>query len=332
MKLAMAGLLFLTCALAQAPKGAISNGIVTARLLLPDTERGYYRGSRFDWSGVVESLNYKGHEFFGQWFPRYDPLLHDAIMGPVEEFRGKDGALGYGEAKAPNGLFLKIGVGLLRKLYDEPYNFARGYPLVNPGRRVVRVEKDQASFVHEINDGEGYAYEYKKTLRLPRGKAQLVLEHSIKNTGKRAIDTEVYDHDFYMLDHESTGPDFHVKFTFTPKPKDEFKSPALLDGKEIRYERELNAQPESAAGELVGYGPTAIDNDIRVENSKAGIGVRETGDKPISRLYFWSIKTTVCPEAYIKIHVEPGQTFKWKTTYEFYLLGTKTKETGEGTS
>jgi hypothetical protein len=303
---------------ADFPQTEISNGVLKATVYLPDPARGYYRGVRFDWDGVVASLTYKGHEFFGQWFAKYDPLLHDAIMGPVEEFRGDEGALGYAQAK-PGGLFIKIGVGVLRKADDEPYNFARTYTLVNPGHRVVRAESDHVDFVHELNDGEGYAYRYTKTLRLPRGKAQLVLEHALKNTGERAIDTAVYNHDFYMLDHLPTGPDVSVKFPFAPQAKDGLKAPALISANEIRYSRELAAD-ESAYGELAGFGADAAQNNVRVENTKAGIGVLETGDRPISKLYFWSTRTTVCPEVYIHIHVEPGQTFKWRTSYEFYLL------------
>ena len=76
-----------TVAAADFPSVAISNGQIRARIMLPDAERGYYRGTRFDWSGQIESLEYNGHNYFGQWFPKYDPKLHDAIMGPVEEFR-----------------------------------------------------------------------------------------------------------------------------------------------------------------------------------------------------------------------------------------------------
>ena len=301
------------------PHADITNGVVKARLYLPDAEHGYYRGSRFDWSGIVSSFTYKNHEFFGQWFPKYDPLLHEAIMGPVEEFRSEDGALGYSEAKV-NGMFMKIGVGVLRKPDDEPYNFARSYTLVNPGRRVVRAKGDRVEFEHELSDGEGYAYVYTKTLRLPHAKAQLVLEHSLKNTGKRVIDTSVYDHDFYMLDHQTTGPDTHVRFPFTPKAKDELKGPIQIEGNEIHYARDLQGQGDTGSGYLVGFGESAADNTVSVENTKAGIGVRETIDKPVSQIYLWSIQTTVCPEIYIKIHVEPGHTFKWQTTYDFYKL------------
>ncbi len=76
---------------ADNPRADISNGLVRASVYLPDPERGYYRGSRFDWSGVIASLEYKGHNFFGVWFPHYAPTLHDAVTGPVEEFRSGGG-------------------------------------------------------------------------------------------------------------------------------------------------------------------------------------------------------------------------------------------------
>ncbi len=303
----------------QVPQTNISNGVVKAKIYLPDAEKGYYRGVRFDWSGVVPSLTYQGHEFFGQWFAKYDPLLNDAIMGPVEEFRGQEGGEGFAEAK-PGGLFVKIGVGVLRRPDAEPYSFFRTYTLVNPGRWIVRPAADHVDFVHELNTGEGFSYQYTKTLRLPRAKAELVIEHALKNTGTRVIDTDVYNHDFYMLDHLPTGPDVRVKFLFPPKAKDKVTEPAEFSGNEIHYQRELVGDRESAAGELVGFSDKVLDNDIRVENSKAGIGVRETGDQPIAKLYFWSTKTTVCPEVYVHVHAEPGKTFKWRTAYEFYLL------------
>ena len=62
-------------------------------------EKGYYRGTRFDWSGQIQSLKTKEHEYFGQWFEKYDPKLHDAIMGPVRRALTDEKALGYDEAR-----------------------------------------------------------------------------------------------------------------------------------------------------------------------------------------------------------------------------------------
>jgi hypothetical protein len=40
----------------------------------------------------------------------------------------------------------------------------------------------------------------------------------------------------------------------------------------------------------------------------------------VSKLIFWSIPTTVCPEAYVHLKVEPGKSVSWKIQYEFYTL------------
>ena len=84
------------CAAAEAadfPKAVLSNGLVKAVVYLPDSTRGYYRATRFDWSGVIGCLSAKGHTYFGPWFPRYDPLVNDSISGPAEEFKPRGGSL-----------------------------------------------------------------------------------------------------------------------------------------------------------------------------------------------------------------------------------------------
>ena len=210
---------------AEVPQAELRNGSIRATVYLPDAEHGYYRGSRFDWSGVVAKLEYAGHNYFGVWFPKYDPTLHDAITGPVEEFRSADGGLGYAEATA-GGYFVKIGVGVLRKPDNEPYSFARHYDIVNNGQWIVRPSADRVEFEQELKAPNGYAYVYKKTLRLNGNKPELILEHTLKNTGKRVIETEVYDHDFYVIDGQPTGPDFSVHFPFPAKATDDMKGAA----------------------------------------------------------------------------------------------------------
>ena len=99
--IAAAFLLPLTAWAADPPQAEISNRLVRAKLYLPDVENGYYRGPRFDWSGVIASLEYAGHNYFGQWSPRTeDRTAQTSISGPVEDFRTNGTALNYAEAKA----------------------------------------------------------------------------------------------------------------------------------------------------------------------------------------------------------------------------------------
>jgi hypothetical protein len=300
------------------PTAAISNGSVNAVLYLPDAKNGYYRGSRFDWSGVVGCLAYKGHNYFGVWFPHYDPQLHDAITGPVEEFRSANGdsALNYESAK-PGDPFVKLGVGVLRRVDDAPFKFATTYPLIDAGRWTTHAGRTSVSFEQDLKSPIGIAYVYKKTLELDKRAPVLILRHELKNTGTETIDTQVYDHDFYVLDGAATGPDMEVRFPFEAKAEKDLGNGARVEGKKIVYDRELQTG-QSASSFITGYSSDASSYDFVVENSKTGVGVEQTGDQPISRINFWSIRTTICPEAYIHLKIAPGETAHWSIRYRFY--------------
>jgi hypothetical protein len=303
---------------AEFPEAEISNGTIQAKFYLPDAERGYYRGTRFDWSGSIFSLQYKGHEYFGQWFEKYDPKIHDAITGPVEEYLTNGAGPGYGEAKT-GGTFMRIGAGVVRKIEEKAYDRFKTYEIVDPGKWSIKKGGNWIEFTHVLKDAAGFAYVYTKRVRLIKNKPEMVLEHSLKNTGRRAIETEQYNHNFFVIDRQPTGPDSIVKFPFEARAKMDLKGVALVKDRQLAYAREL-APGESVFTELEGFGSTSKDYDFRIEHRKAGAGVRITGDQPIVKLIYWSIRTTLCPEPYIRMKIAPGQTYKWKIDYEFYTL------------
>jgi len=305
-------------AAAGPPEAEISNGQIHAKFYLPDAQAGYYRGTRFDWSGVIYSLRYRGHEYFGKWFERYDPEIHDAIMGPVEEFRTNGAGLGYDEAKAGEG-FIRIGVGVVRKPDEPHYQGFHTYEIMDHGKWTVEKGNDRITFIHELNGPNGYAYVYRKTARLEPDKPVLVLDHSLRNTGTRAIQTSQYDHNFFVIDGQPTGPDALVEFPFELRAARPLTGPASLEGGRVVYHQELE-QGQSVYGELEGYGNDAKDYQIRLEHRKAGAGVRITGNRPLSKVVFWSIRTTFCPEPYTEMHIEPGREASWTITYNFYTL------------
>jgi hypothetical protein len=290
-------------------------------LYLPDPVDGYYRATRFDWSGVIASLEWNGHSYFGKWFARYDPKIHDAITGPVEEFQTNGSALGYDEAKAGE-TFVKIGVGVLRKPDEPAYRQFSTYEIAAGGKWTVSRGADWIAFEQELTSTSGYAYVYRKVLRLAKNKPVLTLDHSFRNTGRKPVETSVYEHNFYMLDGQPTGPDVSVAFAFPVAALAGFRGPAEVRGRDLHFSRELQTG-DTVFGELRGFSDAAEDYDIRVENHKTGAAVRQTGDRPITKLMFWSILTTVCPEAYIRVRVDPGQESTWRIAYEFYETSRK---------
>ena len=307
---------------AEFPEATISNGQVSAKLYLPDSERGYYRASRFDWAGVIPELKYQGHSYFGQWFEIYDPKKHDAIMGPVEEFLSGRTLPGYEDAKAGES-FLRIGVGLLRKPDEPEFRRMFTYDVANPGKWTVTTKPDSVEFVHNLQDkASGYSYSYRKVVRLTPGKPELVLEHTLKNTGTKPIDTDVYNHNMFVIDGQRTGPDFSVRFAFAPRAVASMNGDAGIRGNDLVYLKTLE-QGQRVSTDIEGFGRSASDYDIRIENAKTGAGVRITGDRPLSRLLLWSVPTVLCPEAYVTMSIPPGGEYRWTIRYNFYALGAR---------
>ena len=318
---------------ADYPQAEISNGQIRATLNLPDAQKGYYRGTRFDWSGVIAHLEYAGHTYFEPFYEKFDPNVRDvdlkngviagpisATSGPVEEFGGADGATpGYAEAK-PGGTFIKIGIGVLRKPDDSKYDHYYRYEIADSGRWTVKKAPGWVQFTQEVNDhASGYGYLYRKTVRLVKGKPEMVLEHVLKNTGSKTIEGNVYNHNFFVIDHQPTGPDFAINFQFQISGTREMGNLAQVHGNQINYLKTLE-NGETAATQINGFGDTAKDYDISVENRKTGAGVHITGDKPLARVFLWSVKTTLCPEVYVNLQIKPGQESKWNARYQFYTL------------
>lgn len=296
------------------PEAEIRNEFITARLMLPDAQKGYYRGTRFDWSGQIAHLEFDGHTYFGEWFDRYDPVLHDAIMGPVEEF----GPLGYEEAK-PGEAFVMIGIGALQKPDEKAHNRFGYYTIADHGKWNVRKKRDRIEFVHLLDAG-GYAYEYTKVVRLVPGKPELELTHTLKNKGKRPIRTNVYNHNFLVIDGQPTGIGFSVAFPYPVAAAEGrgFGEAVEVQGNKIVFRRDLQKGEAVFSPEITGFGNRVEDFDIRIENSTTGAGVRLTGDRPLARIVFWAAQRAISPETYVDIDVAPGGEYRWVFRYEFY--------------
>ena len=242
-------------------------------------------------------------------------MSHDAITGPVDDFL----PVGYDEAETGDA-FLKIGIGMVAKPQEPKYSIVTPYKILNGGNWKVKKDKDHIQFKHLLSDKD-YAYQYTKTVTLVKGKPRLELSHSLKNTGNKRIETDVYNHNFYVMDDQPTGPDFSVKFPFVLKGEtNRIKDIVELQGKEIRFLRPLQEKEQAQFKVLEGFGNSASDYDIKIENTQTKAGVRIRSNQPMSRLVFWSAPKTLCPEPYTHIRLEPGETFNWTITYDYYTL------------
>ena len=303
------------CFAADYPSAELKNDHIKMTIRLPDAAKGFYRSTRFDWSGVIGPVEVLGKTVFNPWKNTHNPLNNDDITGPCDEFNNT-APLNFKEAREGER-FLKIGIGELTKGKDNEYAFWKRYAIAKPGTWRVKPDKSKVTFEQTVMTDFGFGYEYTKTVSLQQG-AGFRIDHALKNTGTRRIDTDVYNHNFFNVAGASTGKGFQLTFPFSPKPtepKERFTELVRANGKTLAFTGELDRG--SIHTILEGYGKDA--SDAKFELQGGGITMNVTGDRPLSKVAFWGMKTTLCPEPYIAIKLDNGETMTWSWTYQFAL-------------
>ncbi|MBT8450702.1 MAG: hypothetical protein KJO40_01925 [Deltaproteobacteria bacterium] len=298
---------------ADCPRLELHNGGLRVSMYLPDAQRGYYRGTRFDWSGLIEQVECHGHRFYGPLHIEHDPYRHDSVGGPAEEF-AMFHPMGFAEAR-PGESFVKIGVGLLERGENDTYRFDDEYRMVHPGEWVVEHGPAWVAFTQALHGERGWAYHYRKAIRLHECHSAFVIEHRLENRGDKTIDITNYNHNFTIIDDVPYGRDYVVEFPFSTDAPIPLGDIAWFRGSQIDVDRPLE--------DLALWWPVFEGDDpgnynaAAVRNRRTGAAVAFRGDAPITRMVFWAVERAACPEPFIRIYLEPGRTQTWSTTYRF---------------
>jgi hypothetical protein len=316
--------------LGTAPSATLYSGALQVRIALPDARRGYYRSTRFDWSGMITSVVMNGSHFYGPWFDLVSPSVHDFLdspsglvvsprntaTGPAEEFANRDGETVPGYNAAPiGGTFIKIGVGRLRKSDNKPYDHFNAYTIVDGGTWTVRRTRDRITFIQRLTpDAGGYGYEYEKTITLAPG-GMMIIAHRLRNIGKQPINTQVYNHNLARFDGADIGTGVNVRFPFPITGPASSPKLATVTGDSLHYDAPLlpgdRVQLPAQPGD-----PSAPPGAFRVTGAN-GASITMQTDTPLVRTVLWSIRHAVAVEPFTAIHVEPGAEQRWSWRYTF---------------
>ena len=279
----------------------------------PSFEDGYYRGTRFDHSGIFRKIEIGGFTIADEWFDRYNPLAHDAVCGTSEEF----GESGYDDAEVGE-VFIKPGVGLLLKEDDAPYDHFKLYKVADAGKWTVTCDEDTAVFVHVV-DSDDWGYVYEKVVRILDGN-HYEISHRLCNTGQNNIEGEMYNHNFFTFSDARPGPDIEIDFPFEPcgNWRAEYDSVALSP-KGIRYSRPIQPGESVFMGNLKPSDGSDVTGEV-FSMTAAGHRVTFGSDLPFHRIAFWSNHRVGCIEPFIPYCLEPGDELEWTYTYEMNII------------
>ena len=296
------------------PQTVIANDQATMRLFLPDPQNGFYRATRFDWSGIIASLKFKEHEYFGYWKDTHDPKFHEDISGPVESYQTP--GLGF-EDSTFDGRFIRIGVGVLSCESNNSYQWNKTYEIIDNGEWEIKNGDDWIQFRHTLKSDFGYGYVYIKKIDLKTNEPGFTITHILKNIGEKKIETDQYNHNFFIIDQENAGPNISVEFPFNISTENDLKNMMIIDGKKLSFIKNLSSE-EDIWLPLEGFSNNIQDHEVVVKNEKTGAGAIFKVNKPLSQMAFWACKTTYSPENFINIVVEPGETEKWVSDYTLF--------------
>jgi hypothetical protein len=92
-----------------------------------------------------------------------------------------------------------------------------------------------------------------------------------------------------------------------------------VDANRVRYLKTFAGEGDLNM-DMSGFGAGIESNDFRIENKHLGLGVRFTGNRPLTRANVWSIRTALGMEPQIGTEIKPGEQFEWTITYDYYTL------------
>lgn len=279
-----------------------------------DLPMAHYNYSRFDWTGKIVSVNYKGITISG--VENRDSSSNNTIgRGFYNEF-GIDRPVGFDEIEEGE-FFHKIGIGLLKK-EGKDYDFSRNYE-IKPATFKVAYGMEMIQLECISQYANGYAYTlYKEIELLENG---FIIRYHLKNTGDKTIKTDEYNHNFLAINKEVIGENYQLKFPFQLNQA-LFDANVNPDGKVDIQQQEVmftgNPNDQFFFSNLTGN--NTVKAGWELIHSDKRIGIRETGNFNTNKINLWGWQHVISPELFFDIHVEPGELVEWSRTYEIYKI------------
>ncbi len=283
--------------------------IIANDLLTIEFFQNVFSGTRFDNTGIISQVRGKtpfGEEvtFCGQ--ESFIPGFGSGGLGLASEF-GIESPAGFDDA-APGELFLKIGVGWLRRPDDEHYRFSRPYEIVERGKLTTEMSNpgngtQEIRTAWESGEHRGYACILKKSYALTGNRLEVT--YNLKNSGDRNLWIYEYAHNFIAIGDTPVEQD-----SYTVTADDPSFNPPSRDGL---------VDVHHFPSYFTTYVAKACDrlHRWRIQRNSDGAGVRETVDFPVARFAVWAMPHVISPELFAEFDVAPEAEHTWHRTYTF---------------
>ncbi len=305
--------------IAERPHYVLEAGDLTLFIVDPLTPDSYYTGQRFASSAMVAQALWKGQPILAEWTENGITSTHDHVGGTAEEF-DINGPASF-PAESSDGPFLKIGVGLLRKSPEqaqEPYRFFQIYErIASPAFRIHQTNPREIIFEENLNDSlTGLGYTLKSTVSIHEDSQGFTIHRELTNLGRETLRTEHYSHNFLRVGDRPIGSDYRVEWN-QAIPLESEKTPdeaTQLTPTSLSFEQGVIENGIYFFSELEKN--LQLEMYFALEVKDAGLRLEIKPSRPVTRVAIWGGPKVICPEPFVLIEVQPGETEKWSTGYE----------------
>lgn len=267
---------------------------------------------RFDRSGFITQVTRQqdGRTYCVTETGTPDPNGGIGLCGEFGLFAG----IGYEEA-AVGEPFMKLGVGLLTKTADVPYNFFAFYP-VEPFDIITEFSEAEARFTVLPKLCNGYAARLDKVITLEGN--SVIIHYTLENAGEKPVRTTEYVHNFMGINGEDIGPDYSLALDFPCEllADESVYPPELLQIEGNRFSWAARPEKQQFYCRLATpqAGPGAA---WELTHRPSGARVREEISLPLALAAVWGTTHVVSPELFAAVEVMPGETLQWTRRYSF---------------
>lgn len=296
---------------ASSPTAELVRGDLALTVALPDSEKGFYRGSRFDWGSHIVSATFAGVEFFSPWKTGPAVVDVDAGSGPAEEFDMKEPP-GFAEA-GPGEEFLKVGVGVLRRDDQRPYFFNRQYALVRSAPWRIKQRTDSIILRQELYLNEDRAYALEREIAVQPSGHGFTIRRTLTNLGRRPLRTEHYAHNFLRPEGKGMTPETQLVFSFPVQLEISRVSAWQVDGSRLSLLRPMSAG-DAVYASLAGF-PDKIPAPALTITAQ-GLRLRWSGSHDPFAIAVYGRNEVLCPEFFVRLVIDPGESVTWSDSWD----------------
>ncbi|MGI5967320.1 aldose 1-epimerase [Anaerotruncus sp. AF02-27] len=269
-----------------------------------------YRGSRYDWSGIVKQVTLYGKSTFLSREIASDGGCGLGGIGLCSVFEWADTSIYDSTAFADS--FPMIGVGLLKKSDTLPFQFTKAYE-VTPFEREVLCQNDTEAAFHTLpHFCNGIAVDQRKTVSLQG--TVLTVTHTLHNVGEKEIRATEFSHNFFRFGADGVDRGYRLQFPYSIAPT--LRRGSLLIERDAYRVAAFDQATASTAFWVHGYeGMKTHWMKLTRDDSPLSVLVEDLF--PVVNFYSWNNKDAFCPETFCGIALKPGESTTYSRRYTF---------------